>query len=87
MDPEKFGIVALHEYSNKPLFTMEKPKDVQWPNIAAWGLIAFDSIAGYDLFNTYRLPGKEFRISNLRVEESYLSWFKDITRAGHVETY
>lgn len=87
MEPEKFGIVALHEYSNAPLYTMEKPTDVEWSNIAAWGLIAFDAIAGFDAFQAYKVRGKQFRVSNLKVQDIWLSWFKDITRNGHVEPY
>lgn len=87
MEPEKYGVVVLHDVSGVPMYTMEKPDDVQEPNIAAWGVIAFESIAGHDLFTAYRVRGTPMRLSNLKVEYTYLSWFKDITRNGYVESY
>lgn len=89
MEPDKFGIVGLHEYSSEPEFTVEKPSYgyVAWPNIAAWGLLAFDKEHGEQLFQTYIYRDKELSLKDMNVNRVTLSWFKDITRNGYVETY
>ena len=87
MEPEKYGVVYLHEVSDQPLWTEEKPQDVNWPNIAAWGLIAFNKQRGQELMEAYTVRGRTYPLSTLSVGTMYLSWFKDITRNGYVETY
>lgn len=87
MEPEKFGIIALHEFSLAPLFTVEKPTSISEANITAWGLIAFNKHSGYKLFTAYSTRGQIHPLSASVTQLLYLSWFKDVTRNGYVETY
>lgn len=86
-EPEKFAIVGLHEFSNNPMFTVEKPPDVGWPHIAAWGILAFTETAGLHLMQTYSDRGSVMSLHGWVINNFYLSWFKDITRQGYIESY
>lgn len=85
-DCSKWGKVFLDPYSNKPLYTQEKPELAFKLDGLAWGLIGFKKPVGESLFQAY-LDKTIFNLTKLKVKIIYLNSFKDITRTGKIESY
>lgn len=81
-DPSLFGIVDMDE-EHGIAYVSEKPRRSDC--YTAWGLIAFDNLAGPKLFRTYLEPGTwgtTERVATVKLES-----FIDITRTGKVLSY
>ncbi len=72
LEPHKFGVI----HKNK---TAEKPAEGTLQVARAWGLIAFSSEAGNNLFKHYQKKGKWLTLPKGTIEIE-LNYYKDLTR-------